>query len=157
RAAAVIMGSAQSGHPGDRRPIDFFDASGALEAAMELLGVGPWRLGGPGGWPFHPGRSALVTVGGEDAGTVGELHPRVAEELGLPGRVVAFELDAEILARHASQEVSVEDVPRFPPGVRDLAFLVDEVVPAADVAGAIREAGTLVYSAELFDVFSGAP
>ena len=157
RAAGAMMGPALTGHPGERRPSDFFDGSGALEAAMEVLGVDPWRLGGPAGWPYHPGRSAVIVVGDEEGGMIGELHPRAAEEIDLPGRVVAFELDAEILARHVSQAVSVEDVPRFPPAVRDLAFLVDEDVPAAAVAGTIREAGTLVYAAELFDVFSGSP
>ena len=157
RAAAAMMGAAHSRHPGDRRPLDFFDGSGALEAAMEVLGVDPWRLGGPAGWPFHPGRSAVITVGDEEGGVIGELHPRAAGEYELPGRIVAFELDAEVLARHVSQSVSVEDVPRFPPAVRDLAFLVDGDVTAAQVAGAIRAAGTLVYAAELFDVFTGSP
>ena len=157
RAAAATMGPVRSGHPGDRHPADFFDGSGALGATLEVLGVRVWRLGEPGGWPFHPGRSAVIRIGDDEAGVIGELHPRAAEHLELPGRVTAFELDAETVSRHVSQDISVEDVPRFPPAVRDLAFVVDETVPAAEVAAAIRGAGTLVYAAELFDVFSGSP
>jgi phenylalanyl-tRNA synthetase beta chain len=157
RAAAAMMGPSHSGHPGDRRPVDFFDGTGALEATMGVLGVRAWRLGEPAGWPFHPGRSAVIRIGDEEAGVVGELHPRATEQLELPGRVVAFELDADTVSRHVARDISVEDVPRFPPAVRDLAFVVDASVPAAEVARAIREAGTLVYGAELFDAFSGSP
>jgi phenylalanyl-tRNA synthetase beta chain len=41
---------------------------------------------------------------------------------------------------------------------RDLAFILDASVPAADVERSIREAGgDLVSELRLFDVFAGAP
>jgi len=158
RAAAAMMGTVESGHPGERRPIDYYEGAGALEAVAATLGLEECALGEPARWPYHPGRSATVLAAGEPVGVVGELHPRAVEQLELPGRIVAFELDADAVARHVSQAISVADVPRFPPALRDLAFLVDEHITAAAVASAIRDAGgDLVYGAELFDVFSGPP
>jgi len=107
---------------------------------------------------FHPGRSAVVLVEEEPVGAVGEIHPRVVEMLDLPGRVAAAELEIEVLLRNAVRVVVARDVPRFPPVRRDLAFVVDEAVPASAVQGALEDAaGELLGSCVLFDVFAGEP
>jgi phenylalanyl-tRNA synthetase beta chain len=52
----------------------------------------------------------------------------------------------------------VEDVPRFPPVRRDLAFIVEASVPAGRVRAALEAAaGGLLGSVLLFDVFEGPP
>jgi phenylalanyl-tRNA synthetase beta chain len=156
--AAVFSGSAGHGIHEDRRSFDFFDAKGALEALVGAFGVTSWRLGDPLGGPFHPARSAAVHVGEPQAGVLGELHPKVAERLDLPARTSVLELDTDVLRRHGSRGVAVRDVFRFPPALRDLAFIVDLAVPAGDLESAIRAAGgDLVRSITPFDQFSGGP
>jgi phenylalanyl-tRNA synthetase beta chain len=52
----------------------------------------------------------------------------------------------------------VEDVPRFPPVRRDLAFIVDASIPAGRVRSALEDAaGEILGSVLLFDVFEGPP
>jgi phenylalanyl-tRNA synthetase beta chain len=47
---------------------------------------------------------------------------------------------------------------RFPPSDRDIAIVVDEDAPHADVAAVIRDAGRpLLERVELFDVYRGEP
>ena len=140
------------------RSFDFLDAKGALEALLEDAGVREWSLGPPAGWPFHPARSAAIRAGADALGVIGEIHPSLAERLDLGGRVAAAEVDVRVLMAHASSEIEVRDVPRFPPVRRDLAFVVDATVPAGLVQAALREAGgDLVETCLLFDVFSGSP
>jgi phenylalanyl-tRNA synthetase beta chain len=99
-----------------------------------------------------------VVVGGSVAGVVGELHPRVAERLDLPPRTSVLELDTGALPRDASGAITVRELLRYPPALRDLAFLVDAVVPAGDLGSAIRDAGgDLVEAVVPFDQFSGGP
>ena len=156
--AAALTGPFGSGHPGESHEGDLFDARGVLEAVLANLGVGDWSLGGPLDWPLHPGRSAGVLIGSTPAGILGELHPRAAAGYDLPGRVAILELDVAALSAGSSREVSVADVPRYPPVRRDLAFLVDAPVPAGSVADAVRGGGgELLFAVELFDVFSGPP
>ena len=129
-----------------------------VEALLGELGVSDVSFGEPPGWPFHPGRSTTVLSGGERVGVVGEVHPGVAEDLDLGGRVAVGELDVTALMAHASAEITARDVPRFPPVRRDLAF----ILPAESPAGAVRESlidagGELVESCLLFDVFAGPP
>jgi phenylalanyl-tRNA synthetase beta chain len=51
----------------------------------------------------------------------------------------------------------VEDVPRFPPVRRDLAFIVDASVPAGRVRAALEATAGELGSVLLFDVFEGPP
>src|SRR5262249_31105750 len=85
-------------------------------------------------------------------------QPRVAGRSARPDRVAAADRGVEALMRAAAPLVRVGDVPRFPPVRRDLAFVIDSATPAAEVRGALEDAGgALVGSVVLFDVFEGPP
>lgn len=157
KAALALTGTAESAWNG-RREFDFFDAKGVVEALMADLGI-PWTLGEPvEGGAFHPGRSGFILVAGSRVGVLGEMHPRVAESLDIPGRIALAELEVSLLMHHAAKTVEAHDVPRFPPVRRDLAFVLDERIAHASVEAAIREAGgELVATCVLFDVHSGPP
>ena len=115
-----------------------------------------WTLGEPPAAPFHPGRSAQILLGDRPVGLVGELHPRAAASLDIEGRVAVAELELEPLRAAASRAFRLVEVPRFPPVRRDLAFVVDDDVPAGIVQAALEAAaGELLDRSVLFDVFRG--
>jgi phenylalanyl-tRNA synthetase beta chain len=89
-------------------------------------------------------------------GYAGELHPRVCAALELPARTSVMELDLDALP---SAGVPVgPPISAFPPVLLDLALVVGDDVPAAEVEEALREgAGELLESLRLFDVYTGAP
>jgi phenylalanyl-tRNA synthetase beta chain len=87
-------------------------------------------------------------------GHAGELHPRVCTALDLPARTAVMELDVDALPP-ASVPVGPH-LSSFPPVFVDLAFVLDEAVPAAAVEESIREAaGDLLEAVRLFDVYTG--
>jgi phenylalanyl-tRNA synthetase beta chain len=137
-------------------PGDFYAAKGILEGLMESLRV-PFHVE-PGERPFlHPGRSASVVVGDDEQklGWIGELHPVVAREWDLPGGS-AFEIDAGALAEIPSGAEGYRAISQFPAVVQDIAVVIDEEVPAADVLDTVRgSAGELLNRVELFDVYRG--
>jgi phenylalanyl-tRNA synthetase beta chain len=95
---------------------------------------------------FHPGKTART-----EAGVVGELHPALVE--GIWG---AFELDLATLLAGAGEAPEYEDVITFPAVKQDLAFVVDEAVPAAALADAARAAaGPELRTMRAFDVYRG--
>ena len=158
RVAALLTGPAAEGWPTERREQDFLDAKGVLEHLTDGLGVEGWTLGEAAGGPWYPGRSAAVLVGGRGAGTVGELHPRVAEAFDLPSRVAALELRVADLVASAGTEARYREVSRFPPVRRDVAFVLDRTAAAGTVHAALVGAGgELLDRAVLFDVFEGQP
>jgi phenylalanyl-tRNA synthetase beta chain len=157
----VLCGAAGEGWAADDRAFDVLDARGIVETLLEDLGVDSegeegWRLGDPLGEPFHPGRSARILLGDRPVGIIGELHPRKASSLDIDGRVAIAELQLEPLRAAASRDFRLVEVPRFPPIRRDLAFVVDEDVPAGAVRAALESAaGQLLDRSLLFDVFRG--
>ena len=152
----ALAGAAGEGWTSDDRGSDVLDARGAVEALLEDLDVEGWTLGEPLGEPFHPGRSARILLEGRAVGVIGELHPRTAASLDLEGRVAVAELEIEPLRAAAPRSFRLVEVPRFPPIRRDLAFVVDEDVPAGAMQAALEAAaGELLDRSLLFDVFRG--
>jgi phenylalanyl-tRNA synthetase beta chain len=96
-------------------------------------------------------------VAGETVGWVGEVHPLVARAWDLEG-VAAVELDLDaVAARAAAQVASYRELTEFPPVRQDLAVVVGEDVPAAQVVEVVRRAGgPLLETARIFDVYRGA-
>lgn len=153
----ALAGPASESWAEPDRPLDFFDAKGALEAVLGELGIPEWSVGDTvAGDLYHPGRSAAVLIGGERIGVLGEVHPRAAERLELSGRVAVGELEVEALRSAARADAAVGSVSRFPPVRRDLAFIVERSTKAAAVQAAIVDAGGgLLDGCRLFDVYVG--
>jgi phenylalanyl-tRNA synthetase beta chain len=124
----------------------FAEAKWAVEQIYSALKVEPFyaRTSQSG---LHPGKTAQTSEG-----WLGELHPMVLE-----GTWGAFELDLDRLAAAARKAIEFEDVSPYPEVRQDLAFVVDENVPAAELLALIREAGfPELRSASIFDEYRGA-
>ncbi len=152
----VLCGAAGVGWTADDRALDVLDVRGVVEALFEDLGVEGWTLGESLDEPFHPGRSATIRLEDRPVGLMGELHPRKASSLDIEGRVAVAELELEPLRAAAARELRLVEVPRFPPVRRDVAFVIDEDVPAGIVQATLEAAGgDLLDRSVLFDVFRG--
>jgi phenylalanyl-tRNA synthetase beta chain len=152
----VLCGAAGEGWTADDREFDVLDARGVVEALLEDLGVDRWALGEALAEPFHPGRSARITLEDRPVGLVGELHPRRASSLDIEGRVAVAELELEPMQAAAAGAFQLVEAPRFPPVRRDLAFVIDDDVPAGVVQATLEAAGgELLDRCVLFDVFRG--
>ena len=159
RLAAVMIGPREAatwlGH--DAAPLGFFDIKGvaeALVARLRLADVKWERCQHPA---LHPGRTARLVAGGKEIGLVGELHPQVRDAFDLPEQPVALlELDLDALLAGWTDAHEMADLSSQPPIYEDLALLVDDAVPAAQVADLIRQAGgKLLTDIRLFDVYRG--
>jgi phenylalanyl-tRNA synthetase beta chain len=108
---------------------------------------------------LHPGRAALVRCGGDLVGRIGEVHPMVLDDLDMRAeRVIVGELAVAGLATGRLVDAQVRTPSRHPDMQRDLAVVVANDRPAAEVAAAIhRHGGPLLRSASMFDSYRGAP
>jgi phenylalanyl-tRNA synthetase beta chain len=136
---------------------DFFTAKGIAEELLDRLGVKGWDIEACTDEPsYHPGRCGKLSVGGEELGIIGELHPKVAENYGMDCRVVSFTLDVDTLFRHAELVRTYAPLPKFPAVSRDLALVCNDSVPVKILEQAIRAgAGNLLENVKLFDVYKG--
>jgi phenylalanyl-tRNA synthetase beta chain len=130
----------------------FFEAKGLVERLV------PGARFVPAARPYlHPGRAAMVLVGEEEAGWVGELHPEVAERFELHGwPVAALELDPALC--HPDPGPRFEPFVNIPTVARDLAVLVEERVPVGDMLRLVQDSPSpLLTEVRVFDVYTGSP
>ena len=159
------------------RDADFFDIKGIVETLLGSLHVSSYRFTPARHPTFHPGRSAVLEVAtvpdnaapeGPDGGravveaqwqtaaVLGEVHPEVAERFDLQKRTYLMEMDLERLFQAVPQQVLQQPIPRYPAAARDLAIVVEQTVPVADVLETIRSSGgELLRDVRLFDVYTG--
>src|SRR5699024_8333745 len=100
------------------------------------------------------GQAARLLIDGVQAGWLGQLHPGLADELELEQAVFVAELDGNsISARRVPEH---RDSGRFPAVRRDIAIVVSDEHPAADLIDAVREsAGNLLENCVIFDQYRG--
>lgn len=83
--------------------IDFFTMKGIAEALLDKAGVYGWDIEASSEpFGYHPGRCAVLTIGGEELGVLGEIHPECAKNYGIAGRVYAMSLDADVMYKTRS-------------------------------------------------------
>ncbi|MCW2958102.1 MAG: phenylalanine--tRNA ligase subunit beta [Solirubrobacterales bacterium] len=154
--AALVMGSGTGTNwrDGAGAPADFFAAKGLLEAVAATVRV-PLTFAAAAEWPFlHPGRSAEVLLDGARIGFVGEVHPLVSKSWDLDTRPVGvFAVDLGKLIAGAPELVAYRDVTSYPAVLQDLAIVVPDAVPAADVVALV---GQVAEDVRVFDVYTGA-
>jgi phenylalanyl-tRNA synthetase beta chain len=144
---------------GAGRPADWSDAVALARAVTHALRVEVLVSADADHAPWHPGRcAALRLADGRLVGHAGELHPQVVERLELPARTCAAELDLDLLIAVAPEVVPAQPLSTYPLALQDVALVVEESRPAAEVESALRAGGgSLVESVELFDLYSGPP
>jgi phenylalanyl-tRNA synthetase beta chain len=138
------------------RDADFFTAKAVLEATLGAAGV-EWTAE-PEKHPFlHPGRSASVIAGERKLGWLGELHPQVTSAWDLASPAAGFEIDVDAVVELTEGVTKpYRDVTSFPAVLQDIAVVVADSTSAATVIDSVRSAGgSLLESAELFDVYHG--
>lgn len=165
RRLGVLLVGARGQWIGEGEPFDFWDGKGYVQAIVRpLLGVVPETvlddsLDARAPW-LHPRRRATIRAAGIDVGSLGELHPEVADALELEARAIYAEIDVGLLleARVRTGVPQARALPRFPAVVRDIAMVVGDEHPASAIAEALRAAAKgLAESVTLFDLYRGKP
>ncbi|MFC7619055.1 phenylalanine--tRNA ligase subunit beta [Microlunatus sp. GCM10028923] len=157
RHAAVLLAGdwRPPGWSGPAVPADWRHAIAFAETAARAVGA-TVEVKAAERAPWHPGRCAELSVAGRVIGYAGELHPRVIEAAGLPERACAAEFDCDALIDLAPDLGTVAAISSHPVAKEDVALIVDEAVPAAEVEAAlVAGAGNLLESVRLFDSYTG--
>ncbi|MGB8330193.1 MAG: phenylalanine--tRNA ligase subunit beta [Polyangiales bacterium] len=156
---AITLAGSRPGWIGGERAFDLYDGKGVIQAVVDrALGQTPELVRGEVPSYLHPKRSAVVTLASHPVGFVGEVHPDVADDLGLYGRAIYAELDVSGLYALTADLAppQAHGLPKFPAVTRDIAMLIRDQFSAGEIAAALREASNgLAESVELFDLYLG--
>lgn len=137
--------------------IEFYQFKGIIESICQQLNIKPVTfVRDTQNSSYHPGRCAKIYVGDDCLGTFGTIHPLVAKKYGFSVEVLTAELAMDILCKVSNPVKQYQPLPKFPASVRDIAVLVNDEVPVADLEAAITMAvGNILEGVLLFDVYKG--
>ena len=138
---------------------DFFSLKGEVEAIFQAMNLGTPEFEADRENPsFHPGRCAKVSVNGKVLGTLGQIHPKVAENYGIDAEVYCAEFNFTDMLAGKQPDRTYTPLPKYPAVSRDVSVVCLEPIPVAKLEACIQTAaGDLLRSIELFDIYRGAP
>jgi phenylalanyl-tRNA synthetase beta chain len=146
-----------SARPKEQPPhADFFSLKACLGAALPTLEF----LSSPPGNEdprFHPGRFALLREGpsGKMCGRMGQVHPNVAAEAGIPADTCMAEIDLDAL-QGVEGNLHYRPVSRNPAVRRDITVGISKSVLYVQLEGALRNAcGEVLEKLWLADLYEG--
>ncbi|OTP87831.1 phenylalanine--tRNA ligase subunit beta [Gilliamella apicola] len=154
--SGVITGNLYEDHwQLPKKSVDFYDLKGDLEAILSLLGCDGQVLFNKAELSaLHPGQSAVINLNDEVIGYFGVLHPEIEKKLSLNSKTLVFEIN---LAKITFKKVPVaQDLSKYPSNKRDIAIIVSNTIPAAEIISVCKQAGgEQLVKVNLFDVYQG--
>jgi phenylalanyl-tRNA synthetase beta chain len=141
----------------EQEVMGFYDLKGIVEELLSDLHIADVKYC-PDSIPgLHPGKSTRIEWEGRTLGYLGEVHPQVLGNYGLPDRPLpAALLDVAFLLEGVNELYDVNPIHDQPPVLEDLALVVDEHVPAGEVERLVRQTGgKILREVRLFDVYRG--
>lgn len=138
------------------REIDFYDAKGAVEAALEAAGSFGATFAAGDVSHLQPGQSALVSFNGRKLGSIGRLAEELASDYKFKQPVYVAELDLQAILAEEPSTVLYKPLPRYPSIVRDVSFVVDRSVTFDQIRTSISGQGReLCRRVEFVDIYEG--
>ncbi len=155
-AIAISGGDVQQKHMEPSRPLDFYDAKGAVEAGLEAVGFPAAEFRASDVRHLRPGQSAGIYIDGGLVGYLGRLNEELSARYKFRAPVFLAEIDLEsVLARNMAN-VFYRPLPKFPSIIRDVSFLVGRDTSFDDVrAAVIDQDADLCRNVGFVDVFEG--
>lgn len=145
--AGAIMGS------------NFYEIKAIIEELLDDLGIMkvkfvPYQLKKTFyGKVFHPVRTAEIMIKNDSLGVVGETSPHILARFGIKGRVVVFDLDFSQLVKYATTAKKYTPIPKYPPIIEDLAFVVPARTLVGEIIEKIKKVSKLIVSVDLLDSY----
>ncbi len=122
-----------------KKSISFFEIKGLIEQLAHDFGITNLKFEAIS----KVGLETLVKIGEKELGTIEVLD----EDL------INFELNFEILVDHATLKKRYKKIPKVPPIIEDLAFIIDESIPTGEIIETIRKISPLIREVSLLDRF----
>lgn len=155
RICLMLTGLAEPKHwSAPPRTVDLFDLKGDVEGFLEQITLDKGRFISYSTTETLAESALAIEINGSYAGYLGKVRREILDLFTVEQEVFVAELETGVLPIQGTRRYS--PLPRFPRVVRDVAFLVDEAVPAGSVEEAIRQsASSLLRTVELFDIYEG--
>lgn len=153
---AITGGEMLQKHLEPVRSLDFYDAKGAVEAALDAVGFPAVEFRLAEVKHLRPGQTASLHIDGGLVGYVGRLSDRIAAEFKFRNPVFVAEVDLDSVLNRNPPVTVYRPLPKYPSVIRDVSFLVDRTTSFDDVRAAVIDQGyDICRHIGFVDVFEG--
>jgi len=137
--------------------LDFFDVKGIMEDIIAELKLEncEYKISEE---PFYQlGIGADVIVKEKIIASLGKIDPKIAVKYDINIPMFAFDIDLNtIFEMDNFSDPVFENIPKFPPILRDISFVISKEHKYADIIGTIKKVGkNSISKIVLFDEFAG--
>ncbi len=115
------------------RPMDFYDAKGALDAALSSAAVTEPVYVAEEIRHLRNGQAASVWLDGKKIGTLGRLNEEISADYKFKQPVYVAEIDLQAVLSSKPKEAVYSPLPRFPAVIRDVSFAVGRSINFAEI------------------------
>lgn len=138
------------------RELDFYDAKGAVEAALETVGIINVDFSAVDVKHIRRGQSAAIFTHGEVVGYLGRLSDEIAGSYKFKQPVYIAEINLQTVLKYNSVTPIYSPLTKYPSVMRDVSFLVKRDMPFATIRDAIKSQNTpLCQSVVFVDIYEG--
>jgi phenylalanyl-tRNA synthetase beta chain len=130
--------------------VDFRAMKGVVETLLARFGLAQSVASAESTLPFLA-EGIVLLLDGTMLGYAGLPTPATLERFDLKTKLALAELDFGMLARAAKPQAKFRDLPRFPEIDRDLAIVVDDSVPWAEVREVVEGQGIALLESVEFE------
>ncbi len=152
----ITGGETVEGRATPVREFDFYDAKGAVEAALEAVGISNAEFTPTDVTHLRKGQSASISINGNKVGHVGRLNDDIAGSYKFKQSVYIAELNLQTaLAKHV-ETPTYQPLAKYPSVTRDVSFVVKRDMTFSSIRNVIITRGSELCRNVMFvDVYEG--
>ena len=155
--AVVRVGNAEKkGVFSAQRMFDFYDVKDDLYSLLNEVNISSDKVLIKKGTEryYHPGKSASLYIGKKLIAYVGELHPKIVNELEIKNQVCCMELFYDNLPNKDLDKRSPLFLSELQSVNRDFAFFIDDAIESIEIIKAIKSLKIdIIEAINIFDVY----
>lgn len=155
-AIAISGGEMEAGRAKSVRNFDFYDAKGAIEAALQGAGHGIASFSSVDVHHLQKGQAAAIYLGALRIGAVGRINREIADHYKFKQPVYVAEIDLQAVFETPGEPISYRALSKYPPVIRDITLSVKRSTNFSDVRESIIGRGVEgCRSVSFVDVYEG--
>lgn len=155
-ALAMTGGEVQQKRLEPVRALDFYDAKGAVEAALDAVGFPASEFRASDVKHLRPGQAAGIFIDGGLVGYLGRLSETISAGYKFRAPVFVAEVDLESVLTRNTTGVFYRPLPKYPSVIRDVSFLVGRDTTFDDIRENVIDQGfEICRNVGFVDIFEG--
>jgi phenylalanyl-tRNA synthetase beta chain len=139
------------------REIDFFDVKGLLNAVFNFLDLSEIKYEKSIEPYYQEGIGADVIYSDNKIASLGKIDPLILREFDIEQTTFSFDIAiGKILKLHRKELPVFKEIPKFPPVLRDISFVISRNYNLTEIETVIKNTNkNLISKVVLFDEYTG--